>query len=272
MLYCPNTKCPSRGSYVLKAAAGKGALNLDGMGGSLVEALQESGRVSTIADFYDLNEDTLASTPVGVNDNGGERLFGHTRARHVMDFIEESRKLPFHRVLSSLSIPDLGPQTARAIIKKYPSIDEIKNASIDDLSEVPGIGQETARKVKNGISDQWPTIERLRKAGLQMDERLAAPAKPLGGADNDSNAITRALKGKRFSISGSVPEGYANRGEWQEFVNAMGGEAQGSPNKDTDYMIGDPSSNSGKIAKARKLGVRIISPEEFAAGIKRGGF
>jgi DNA ligase (NAD+) len=267
LYYCPNPKCPSRGSYVLKAAAGKGALNFDGMGGSLIEALQDSGRVSTIADFYDLSENDLANTPVGRNDDGSPRLFGHVRAKHIMEYVEASKELPFHRVLSSLSINDLGPQTAKALIKKYPSIDEIRNASIDDLSSIPGIGHETAVKIKTGIGEQWPTIDRLRKAGLQFEESSSSSSKI-----DENRPEVKAIRGKKFSISGTVPEGYANRQEWQSFVDAMGGEAQGSPNKDTDYMIGDTNSTSGKIMKAKKLGVKIISPSEFMDAIKRGEF
>jgi DNA ligase (NAD+) len=264
---CPNPQCPSRGSYMLKAAAGKGALNFDGMGGNLIESLQDSGAVSTIADFYDLTEDSLAETPVGTREDGTPKTFGHTRAQHVMEFINASKNLPFHKVLPALSINDLGPQTAKAIISKYPSIDEIRSASVDDLASIEGIGPETARKVKDGISAQWPVIQRLKTAGLQMEEKH----QPLNH-ENGSDPAVRAVKGLRFSISGAVPSGYKNRGEWQEFVDAMGGEAQSAPNADTDYMIGDPSSTSGKIMKAKKLGVKIISPDEFMDAVKRGSF
>jgi DNA ligase (NAD+) len=266
--FCPNAKCPSRGAYMLKAAASKGSLNFDGMGNHLIESLQDNGQVSTIADFYDLTEDSLSNTPVGINADGKPKIFGHTRAKHVMDFITASKKLPFHKVLPSLSINDLGPQTAKAIIKEYPSIDAIRQASIDDLSTIDGIGPETARKVKEGIDDQWDTIERLRKAGLQFEEHDDHAMNPM----RDDDPAVKAVKGKFFSISGTVPSGYANRSEWQEFVSAMGGTAQGSPNKTTDYMIGNPDDTSSKIIKAKKLGVTIISPDDFMRAVRNGSF
>lgn len=270
LAYCPNAKCPSRGAFMLKAAAGKGALNFDGMGASLVEALQDSGKVTTVADFYDLTAKSLAETKVGENADGTARVFGEKRAKHVMEFIEASKQLPFHKVLPALSIPDLGPQTAKAIIKKYPSIDAIKAASVEDLATVEGIGKQTARKVKTGVDDQWPVIERMRAAGVQFEEKLAASGagKKMAGHENQQ----KALGGVRISITGSVPEGYKNRGEWQEFVGAMGGEAQSGPGKDTDYLVWDGARSSAKLVKARKNGVKIISPSDFTKAMKTGEF
>lgn len=270
LAYCPNAKCPSRGAFMLKAAAGKGALNFDGMGASLVEALQDSGKVTTVADFYDLTAKSLAETKVGENADGTARVFGEKRAKHVMEFIEASKQLPFHKVLPALSIPDLGPQTAKAIIKKYPSIDAIKAASVEDLATVEGIGEQTACKVKNGVDDQWPVIERMRAAGVQFEEKPAASGagKKMAGHENQQ----KALGGVKISITGSVPEGYKNRGEWQEFVGAMGGEAQSGPGKDTDYLVWDGARSSAKLVKARKNGVKIISPSDFTKAMKTGEF
>lgn len=268
LAYCPNAKCPSRGAFMLKAAAGKGALNFDGMGASLVEALQDSGKVTTVADFYDLTAKSLAETKVGENTDGSARVFGEKRAKHVMEFIEASKQLPFHKVLPALSIPDLGPQTAKAIIKKYPNIDAIKAASVEDLAIVEGIGAQTARKVKTGIEDQWSVIERMRAAGVQFAEAPSGDGKKLAGHESQQ----KALGGVRISITGSVPEGYKNRGEWQEFVGAMGGEAQSGPGKDTDYLVWDGARSSAKLVKARKNGVKIISPSDFTKAMKTGEF
>lgn len=270
LAYCPNAKCPSRGAFMLKAAAGKGALNFDGMGASLVEALQDSGKVTTVADFYDLTAKSLAETKVGENADGTARVFGEKRAKHVMEFIEASKQLPFHKVLPALSIPDLGPRTAKAIIKKYPSIDAIKAASVEDLATVEGIGEQTARKVKNGVDDQWPVIERMRAAGVQFAEKPAASGAGKKMAGHESQQ--KALGGVKISITGSVPEGYKNRGEWQEFVGAMGGEAQSGPGKDTDYLVWDGARSSAKLVKARKNGVKIISPSDFTKAMKTGEF
>lgn len=268
LAYCPNAKCPSRGAFMLKAAAGKGALNFDGMGASLVEALQDSGKVSTVADFYDLTVKSLAETKVGENADGTARVFGEKRAKHVMEFIEASKQLPFHKVLPALSIPDLGPQTAKAIIRKYPSIDAIKAASVEDLASIEGIGEQTARKVKTGVDDQWPVIERMRAAGVQFAEAPSGAGKKLAGHESQQ----KALGGVKISITGSVPEGYKNRGEWQEFVGAMGGEAQSGPGKDTDYLVWDGARSSAKLVKARKNGVKIISPSDFTKAMKTGEF
>lgn len=253
MSYCPNRKCPSRGAYMLKAAASKGGLDFDGMGGSLIDSLQEAGLVSDVADFYDLTMDDLANVKVGDNEDGSPRVFGETRAKHVLEYIEKSKELPYHRVLSSLSIQDFGPRTVKAVLRTYHDVDDLKNASVDDLAKVDGVGALTAERIINGINSMWPIIERLKKDGLQFHETVD---------DNPSSSDDR-ISGKRFSISGKVPDGWTNRRSWQEWIESMGGVAQAAPNADTDIMVGDEKSTSSKIVKAKKLGVKIISPEEF---------
>lgn len=257
MSYCPNKHCPSRGAYMLNAAASKGGLDFDGAGGALIDALQESGMVNDVADFYDLTVDDLANTKVGVNGDGSSKLFGMTRAKHVMSYIEKSKTLPYHRVLASLSIQDLGGQTAKAIIKSFPDIDDLKNATPEELSTVEGVGALTAQRIIEGVNVMWPIITRLRAHGLQFHEDT-----------DDRKTATEAdsrIAGKKFSISGQVPEGWSNRGEWQDWIESKGGTAQSAPTADTDIMVGDANGHSSKLVKARKYGVRIISPEQFIA-------
>ncbi len=271
--HCPNSKCPSRGAFMLKTAVGKGALNFDGLGGSTIDALQEAGLVNDVADYYDLTEEDLADLKVGDNADGSPRRFGEARARHVMEYIEASRKIPYHRVLASLSIPDLGGQTAKALTKRFRTVDELHAASVEDLTSVDGVGEVTAKKIKHGLDEQWGTVERLKKAGLQFTE--SEPAGRLGSKSKEAGRFERqqkALGGVKISITGKVPEGYSNRGEWQEFVDAMGGEAQPAPKGDTDYLVWDGGKVSSKLTKARKAGVKIISPEDFSKAMASGVF
>ena len=274
--HCPNSKCPSRGAFMLKTAAGKGALNFDGLGGSTIDALQEAGLVNDVADYYDLTEESLADLKVGDNADGTPRRFGEARAKHVMEYIEASRKIPYHKVLSSLSIPDLGGQTAKALTKRFRSVDELHDASIEDLTSVDGVGEITAGKIKRGLDEQWGTIERLKKAGLQFSESAPGGSLSRGGSSASGGgrfeSQQKALGGVKISITGKVPEGYANRGEWQEFVDAMGGEAQPGPKGDTDYLVWDGGKVSSKLTKARKAGVKVISPEDFTRAMKSGVF
>ena len=259
--YCPNTACPGRGANMVRAAVGRTLLDIDGMGESLVDALYERGIVVTIADLYDLDETSLAGTVIGSTSTGGERTVGGKRARHIMESLAASRNVPYPRVLASLAIPGLGRRLATRLIKRYPGIDALHDADVDDLAGIDGVGPVRARVIVDGIADRWPVIERLRAAGLRFHsdtETTAPPADPAAGF----------ISGHRFSISGAVPTGWANRAAWQAFIESMGGIAQSAPTRDTDYMVGDANGSSSKIRKALSYGVRIITPDEFtrAAG------
>lgn len=259
--YCPNTACPGRGANMVRAAVGRTLLDIDGMGESLVDALYERGVVMTIADLYDLDETSLAGTVIGSTSTGGERTIGAKRARHIMESLAASRNVPYPRVLASLAIPGLGRRLAARLITRYPDIDALHEADVDDLAGIDGVGPVRARVIVDGIADRWPVIERLRAAGLRFHSdtaNAAATTDPAAGF----------ISGHRFSISGAVPTGWANRADWQAFIESMGGIAQSAPTRDTDYMVGDANGSSSKIRKALAYGVRIITPDEFtrAAG------
>lgn len=258
LTYCTNAACPGKQKYALAAAVGKGVLNFDGLGGKYLEAVTESGLVNDLGDFYNITEKQLADVTVDRNVDGSPSRIGETRAKHIMQFIQASKDLPFRKTIVSLNVPDLGGQTAKTLIKRYPNIDAMMNASEEELAAIPGIGEKKAKNIHDGLQAQRPLIEKLRKAGLQFEEKPAV--------DNGKRLKlpeARGIQGRRFSISGSAPEGYSGRREWQEFIEAMGGISQNSPNKETDYMVGDPNATSSKIKTAKKLGIKIISTEEF---------
>lgn len=269
---CPNVGCPSRGAYMLKAAAGKNGLDFDGMGPKVIEALYDSGLVRDVADFYDLTVEGLADVVVGSNADGSVRRFGLKRAGHVMEYIQRSLGVPYHRVLASLSIPDVGVRTAKALVAQYPSIDGLRSASIDELAGVDGVGVVTARKIKSGLEAQWPVVERLRAHGLQFVEAPAGTGTG-SGLDDGGGTVSmarKALENVRISITGKVPDGYANREAWCEYVDSMGGVAQSSPRRDTDYLVWDGVRSSSKLVKARENGVKVISPVDFLNALRTG--
>lgn len=253
--YCDNQSCPSRRMYALRYAVGKGGLDIDGMGPSIVEALQSDGRLDDIADLYKLDEATLAATDTG--EDGSTHRVGTSNARHMLTYIEASKGLPLRRILTALAIRGLGPQTAKAITARYLDMDSLLAATPDELAKLENIGDVTARDIADGLAANRDLIGRLRAAGVAMTE-------PDAGTTEDQS--TGFVRGRRFSISGEVPSSpgnWSNRTGWREWIEAHGGEAQTSPNRDTDYMIGDPASTSGKMTKAKRLGVTIITPDEF---------
>lgn len=264
--YCTNANCPGKQQYALSAAVSKNVLNFDGLGGKYLEAVVDSGLVSDVGDFYSISEKQLSNVQVDVSDSGKPVVIGDARAKHIMEFVEASKNLPFSKTLVALNITDLGSQTAKTLIKKYPDIDSMMSASTDELSSIPGIGDKKARNIHDGLKDKAELIGKLRAAGLKFSSESPSTS---DGKKLELPAA-KAISGKSFSISGAVPEGYANRREWQDFIEAMGGVAQGAPNKNTDYMVGDESSTSSKIIKAKKLGVKIITPDEFIELQKTG--
>lgn len=280
---CTNSKCPSRTFQVVVNAVKRDNLDIDGLGPSVVEALGESGLVSSVADLYMLDEATLAALQTGTSSIGSPVLLGSVRASKIVDQIEKSKSLPFSRLLSSLGIPQIGRRASRKIAEHFGTIDNLLAASTEELSQVPTLGDKRADILHEGLQANSEVISTMRRMGVMFTPDRGIHVSRETSADNTSGDSSEpdydnlsqessasstsmnqsSLAGLSFSISGKVPEPFSNRNEMVDFIESNGGEFHSSPKASTTYMIADPQGSSSKIVKAHKHGVTFISPEEF---------
>ena len=280
---CTNSKCPSRTLQSVVNAVKRDNLDIDGLGPSVVEALGDSGLVSSVADLYGLDEATLAALQTGTSSIGSPVLLGSVRASKIVDQIEKSKSLPFSRLLSSLGIPQIGRRASRKIAEHFGTIDNLLAASTDELSQVPTLGGKRAEILYEGLQANREVISTMRSLGVLFTPDQGSRVSRETSADNTSGdssesndnnlgqeggAISTSrnqssVAGLSFSISGKVPEPFSNRNEMVDFIESNGGEFHSSPKASTTYMIADSQGSSSKIVKAHKHNVKFISPEEF---------
>lgn len=280
---CVNSMCPSRTFQSVVNAVKRDNLDIEGLGPSVVEALGDSGLVSSVADLYRLDEATLAALQTGTSSTGSPVLLGSVRASKIVDQIEKSKSLPFSRLLSSLGIPQIGRRASKKIAEHFGTIDNLLAASTEELSQVPTLGDKRAEILHEGLQINSEIISTMRRLGVMFTSDQVSYVSRETSADNtsgdssesndnnlgqESNASSTSTNqssvvGMSFSISGKVPEPFSNRNEMVDFIESNGGEFHSSPKASTTYMIADPQGSSSKIVKAHKHGVTFISPEEF---------
>jgi DNA ligase (NAD+) len=239
---CPNKAgCPSQGQEWLFHFAGRGALDIEGLGYKTLWALVEKGLVQDPADIYTLTAKQL------------EQLegFAEKSITNLLRQIEGSKDRPLWRLLVGLNIRHVGTHVAQLLAAAFGSIDSLAAASVDDIDEVPGIGPEIAASVREWFEDpeNLALIERLRAAGVRMaDER--AVAVPTGGP----------LTGTTIVLTGTMPS--MTREEGTELAQEAGARVASSVSKKTDFVVAGENAGS-KLTKAESLGVEVIDEAEF---------
>ncbi|MFQ6117618.1 MAG: helix-hairpin-helix domain-containing protein, partial [Candidatus Bipolaricaulia bacterium] len=219
--------------------ASKGALDIDGLGEKLVDQLVEKGLIKDMADIFHLKQEELAAL---------ERM-GEKSASNLLEAIERSKKIPFSRFIYALGIRHIGEHLADVLAQWYADIDELMGADEEELQKIPEIGPEVAESIARFFADERnrETIRRLLEAGVTpIPERVEGAKLP--------------LEGKRFVFTGSLRE--FTRDEAEELVKRLGGAATSAVSRRTDYVV--VGENPGaKLARARELGIKIITEEEF---------
>ena len=241
---CPNKYgCPPQIAGRIEHFVGRKMMNIDGIGEETSEQLFATGLVHNIADLYDL-------TPADLLKLDG---FGPRSAERVMNGLEASKSVPYDRVIYALSIPSVGDTVAKKIAKAFPDIDSLMSASVEQLAAVKDIGPKIAEGVVEYFANATnrAIVERLRRAGLQMK------------SDYDPSAaqLSDALAGKTIVISGTFS--HHSRDEYKQLIEAHGGVNTGSISKKTDYVLAGENMGPAKLEKAAKLGVPIISEDDF---------
>jgi DNA ligase (NAD+) len=237
---CPDVDCPARCRERLKFFASRGAMDIEGLGDKLVEQLVSTGLVKDYADLYALEPVQLEPL---------ERM-GEKSAAALVRQIAESRRRGLARVLNALGIRHVGPRVAQLLCARFPSIDRLRAATVEELAEVPDIGEVIARSVHEWLASPAGrrTIDRLQDAGVRLD--VPAEERPREGP----------LTGKTLVVTGTLA-GFT-RQQAEEAIRKAGGHAASSVSRKTDYLVAGEEAGS-KLANARKIGVPILDEAAF---------
>lgn len=242
---CIGIECSAKLLRNLAHFASKEGMDIDGLGIKIIEQLVDKGLLKNITDIYTLTIDEIASL----------KKNGKKFAQNLIDAINESKNNDLFKLLTALGIRHIGTKSAKGLCKKYKSIDEIANASFEELSMIDDVGMITAKSIYEFFRQPqtMDLIEKLKEAGVNTEV-----------LEDDSNLDDR-FYGETFVLTGSLT-GFT-RQEASDIIERFGGKVSGSVSKKTSYVLVGEEAGS-KLTKAQELGIRIISEEEFNNMIK----
>ena len=240
--YCPNQGgCPPQIVGRIIHFIRRKAMDIEGLGEETVELLYENGLVRDVADLYDLQAPQLACLP---------RL-GEKSADNIIRSIRGSVEVPFRRVLFGLGIRFVGETTAKYLAEHFRSLDAVMRATREELTQADEVGGRIADAIIEYFADEQnhAIIRRLRAAGLKFEEEARELA-------------SESLAGRSFVVSGKFSR---SRDEMKELIEMHGGRNLAAVSANVDYIVAGDNMGPAKLRKAEKLGVKIISEEEFIA-------
>ena len=238
--YCPNQSgCRPQIIGRMLHFIRRKAMDIEGLGEETVELLYDNGLVHDISDLYDLRAEQLAPLP---------RL-GEKSADNIIRSIRRSTEVPFRRVLFGLGIRFVGETTAKYLAEHFRSLDAVMAASREELVEADEVGEKIADAIREYFADaeNLRIIGRLRQAGLQFEEAARELA-------------SEALAGRSFVVSGRFTR---SRDEMKELIELHGGRNLAAVSGNVDYLVAGEKMGPAKLKKAEKLGIRILTEEEF---------
>lgn len=235
---CPNNACPSRAWKQIEHYASKAALDIDGLGEKNVIALLDAGLIKDQADIYRVTKEDLLKLD----------RFAEISASKLVKAIHDKKNPPLPRFLYGLGIRHIGTQTAIDLAAHFHSLEKLSQATIDELSEVEGIGEVVAEAIVEWFEE--PRNQRL----LQKFEQFGVTPKKAEEAHGP-------LVGKNFVLTGSLDS--MSRDEAAERIRSLGGTFQSSVGKETDYLVVGANVGASKLTKAEKLGTKQINEAAF---------
>jgi DNA ligase (NAD+) len=237
--WCVNLNCPARLQGSILHFASRSVMNIDGMGESIVNQLHQAGLVKDVADVYTLKDKRPQLLEL-------ERV-GEKSIDNLLAEIENSRKLPLERVILGLGIGQVGARTAELLAEHFGSMDDLMDASAEQLQEVNDVGPSVSASIREFFDEpnNRKLVERLRKflkfTGVKRQRGTA-------------------LAGKTFVLTGTLPN--YSRDAAKKMIEDAGGKVSGSVSKKTDYVVAGEDAGS-KLDKARELGVSVIDEEKM---------
>ncbi len=240
-LRCLNLACPAQAKEKLRHFASRGAMDIEGMGAAVIEQLVDQGLVRSPVELYELDVESLIKL---------ERM-GKKSAENLVSGILASKQRPLHRLINGLNIRHVGAHLAETLAEHFGNMDRLMAATETELCGIYDVGEAVAKSVRDffGNADNRALIERLREHGLTMAvESRAAQGKK------------RPFEGKTFVVTGALKN--YSRESIQDRIKQLGGRASTSVSAKTDFLLAGESAGS-KLEKARKLGVAVLTEEEF---------
>ena len=235
---CTNSACPAQLSRGIEHFASKGAMDIDGLGPQIVEALISAKLISNPADLYYLKAEDIANL---------ERM-GEKSAANLINSIEKSKNAGLERLICALGIRNIGEVAASALAQKFRTLDACMTATLDELVAIPDFGEISAQCVINFFShpQNIELCERLKAAGVLTESTMAPTSDKFAGLT--------------FVLTGTLPT--MSRDEASAKIKALGGKCAGSVSKKTSYVVAGEAAGS-KLTKAQELGVAIIDEAEL---------
>ncbi len=239
--YCVNDQCPGKNIFGLIHFASRVAMDIDTLGEKVVELLHNQTFLQSIPDIYKLYQykDALMELPG----------FGQKKVEKLLDAIESSKQMSFDRLIFGLGIKNVGAKVAKILVKHYPNIDLLKQATYEDLIQIGDIGPEIAQSITSYFSNAMnlEIIDALEAFGLNMSQEV-------------DEVVPHSFNGKTFVVTGTL-EGFS-RTEATELIEKLGGKVSGSVSKKTDYVVVGTDAGS-KLTKALELGIEVLDEAAF---------
>lgn len=240
MIYCENNHCPAKVKGQIMHFAARTAMDIEGLGESLISQFVELGLLNSYADIYDLKSRKAELVEI-------EKL-GEKSVNNLLDAVEKSKDKSFSKVLYALGIRYVGIGAAQKLVEHFGSIDNLINAKQEEIEEVHDIGPSVSESLQRffSIEKNIQTINKLKEAGLNFKDEKSEPASDL-------------LIGKTFVITGTLS---VSRDEIKDKILSFGGKVTSSVSKNTSFVLVGENPGS-KFEKAQKLGIDIISEDDF---------
>ena len=240
--YCPNEDhCPPQIKGKILHFVSRKAMDITGLGDETIALLFEKSLVGNVADIYELKISDIAPL---------ERL-GEKSAQNIVDGIEASKQIPYPNVIFALGIRYVGETVAKRLAKAFPSIEQLEEATLEQLIQVDEIGEVIARSVVDYFAkeEHRELISRLKAAGIRL------------AADEQPGRISALLEGKTVVISGVFAK--HSRDEYKDMIEQNGGKNSGSISAKTSFVLAGDNMGPAKLDKAQKLGIRLVAEDEF---------
>ncbi|WP_297975747.1 NAD-dependent DNA ligase LigA [uncultured Bacteroides sp.] len=243
--YCPNeTACPPQIKGKIEHFISRKAMDIDGLGPETIDMFFRLGLIKDTADLYELTADRIKNL---------DRM-GDKSAENIIRSIAQSKEVPFERVLFALGIRFVGETVAKKIAKSFMTIEDLENATFERLINIDEIGEKIAQSILTYFSNPLnkELIGRLKNAGLQFSKK-----------EEDLQGYTDKLAGQSIVISGVFT--YHSRDEYKNLIEKNGGKNVGSISSKTSFILAGENMGPAKMEKAQKLGIQIMSEDDFLA-------